>query len=204
MYLRITSRRAWTIVWFLPILRAGIYRNNGYLMVSCNGGLNQMRAAVSIVYRNLNTTTTSYISEFLPSLSFIIMCINPSVHLSDFFLPFWIPTVVWILKIQASRFHLFLLLLRQICDMVTIARYLNVTLIVPELDKKNLSQFFCCGPTSPTTAVSVWLKIWFQLKWHDSILCYQTDKNCFPWFIPAGLIICPEQVKGPDPLNPGL
>ncbi|OAY65840.1 Uncharacterized protein ACMD2_00859 [Ananas comosus] len=44
-----------------------IYKNSGYLMVSCNGGLNQMLAAI--------------------------------------------------------------------CDMVTVARYLNVTLIVPELDK---------------------------------------------------------------------
>ncbi|KAH9722360.1 O-fucosyltransferase family protein [Citrus sinensis] len=57
-----------------------VYKNNGYLMVSCNGGLNQMRAAVSV-----------------------FMCLFCYAQ--------------------------------QICDMVAIARYLNVTLIVPELDK---------------------------------------------------------------------
>ncbi|KAL6222024.1 hypothetical protein ACLB2K_005416 [Fragaria x ananassa] len=57
----------------------GVYKNNGYLMVSCNGGLNQMRAAMSF-------------------------------QLLD-------------------QGH--------ICDMVAIARYMNVTLIVPELDKNS-------------------------------------------------------------------
>ena len=31
----------------------GVYKNNGYLMVSCNGGLNQMRAAVSSFLNNV-------------------------------------------------------------------------------------------------------------------------------------------------------
>ncbi|KAK1650354.1 hypothetical protein QYE76_068197 [Lolium multiflorum] len=46
-----------------------LYRSNGYLLISCNGGLNQMRAAI--------------------------------------------------------------------CDMVTVARYLNLTMVVPELDKQS-------------------------------------------------------------------
>jgi hypothetical protein len=86
------------------------------------------------VYTCLSIHVTSY--TCLPSLSFIIMCINPSVHLSEF-LFFSLSESQPLSDTENSglKVHVFLLLLRQICDMVTIARYLNVTLIVPELDK---------------------------------------------------------------------
>ncbi|CAH8360208.1 unnamed protein product [Eruca vesicaria subsp. sativa] len=38
------------------VFRSRIYQNNGYLMVSCNGGLNQMRAAVRIIDVYMNVT----------------------------------------------------------------------------------------------------------------------------------------------------
>lgn len=66
-------------------------------MVSCNGGLNQMRAAVA--------------SFSLLDLLHFSLAIGPIGWLIDL--------LVWL----------------QICDMVAIARYMNVTLIVPELDK---------------------------------------------------------------------
>jgi rhamnogalacturonan I rhamnosyltransferase len=82
------------------ILKTGIYKNNGYLMVSCNGGLNQMRGAVSI---SLNVLFNYLLYRKIP------------------------------MNFGVQKLHF--VFLKQICDMVAIARYLNVTLIVPELDK---------------------------------------------------------------------
>ncbi|KEH41552.1 O-fucosyltransferase family protein, putative [Medicago truncatula] len=78
-------------------IKEGVYKNNGYLMVSCNGGLNQMRAALS----GWN------------------MCL---VFSGDFSL---------IYRLLSD-------LIRLICDMVAIARYLNVMLKVPELNRTDV------------------------------------------------------------------
>lgn len=85
------------MIYTAEAISTGIYRNNGYLMVSSNGGLNQMRSGVSIF-------TLQSLSAYLKFMK----PISPTCHL---------PCTIM-----------------QICDMVAIARYLNVTLIVPELD----------------------------------------------------------------------
>ncbi|RHN79071.1 hypothetical protein MtrunA17_Chr1g0172911 [Medicago truncatula] len=75
-------------------IKEGVYKNNGYLMVSCNGGLNQMRAALSG----------------------------------------WNMCLVFA-GVYKNNGYLMVLL---ICDMVAIARYLNVMLIVPELNRTDV------------------------------------------------------------------
>lgn len=74
-------------------------------MVYSNGGLNQMRAGVSIIY------LTFIISTFCKSF----MLCNCNIQC---LLRLWL----------------------QICDMVVIARYLNVTFVVPELDNTSFWQ----------------------------------------------------------------
>lgn len=141
-------------------------------MVSCNGGLNQMRAAVSTVYRNLNKTVTSYISEFLPLSNFL--CIKPNIHLPEIlFLNF---EVLSNSETSASKLHFFFtFLLRQICDMVTIARYLNVTLIVPELDKAS----FWADPRWYFLSIP----IHFSVPFPKRIICLQFILTLpFQWF----------------------
>lgn len=73
--------------------------SNGFLKVSCNGGLNQMRAAVSC------SCFTLYIVVFI---------------------------YVYVRRVFTLENGWF-----QICDMVAVARLLNLTLVVPELDKQS-------------------------------------------------------------------
>lgn len=60
----------------LICLAIGVYKNNGYLMVSCNGGLNQMRAAVSGLLSITLGAACYFVQHYLPAqlLIFFIVC----------------------------------------------------------------------------------------------------------------------------------
>ena len=92
----------------LVLLSTGIYKSNGYLRVTCNGGLNQMRAGVR------NSSLVVWF-RFLSWFHAVSQNCCSFVILSEVYRNFMV----------------------QICDMVTIARHLNLTLVVPELDKKS-------------------------------------------------------------------
>jgi hypothetical protein len=108
-------------------LTLGVYKNNGYLMVSCNGGLNQMRAAVS----GYNCAGHVHICGWSYSGDVVYLSLILSLCFSAL----------------------------QICDMVAIARYLNVTLIVPELDKTS----FWADPRCVNLIFVFEVTKWFQL-----------------------------------------
>lgn len=85
--------------------------SRGYLLVHTNGGLNQMRTGVCFL--SLNYSHMEYLS---------------------FFFTFRCSLIVVLLEAEN------LMLLLQICDMVAIARIINATLVIPELDKKSFWQ----------------------------------------------------------------
>lgn len=116
-----------TDLFFVFCLFSGVYHNNGYLMVSCNGGLNQMRAAV-------RWEITTFLSDTI--------C-----------LPFFF----WFCFLQ-------------ICDMVTVARYMNVTLIVPELDKTS----FWNDPRYVLVINFFYLKLFFcaLFFFYNMLICF--------------------------------
>jgi hypothetical protein len=128
--MNMVSKWVWHIlikfVWWPDNLgRAGPAKSRGYLVVQSNGGLNQMRAGVRIL-------RFQCFILFRCSWSLTSETLCPDAVPSDF---------TWPLVLCMCSYGFWCLcFILQICDMVAVARILNATLVVPELDQRSYWQ----------------------------------------------------------------